>query len=125
MLHEPDHQPAFTRVQAGMPPQDCPLDAAITALAGKWKLSLLRTLFLAGPHRYNQLLKAVPGINPKELTRNLRELEYAGLVLRVSSDASAAYGLTELGLTLRPAFQALGEFGSRYRQSRQPPAKAG
>jgi len=125
MLNEPDHQPAFALVEPGMPPQDCPLDAAITALAGKWKLSLLRTLFLAGPHRYNQLLKAVPGINPKELTRNLRELEYAGLVLRVSADASAAYGLTELGLSLRAAFQALGEFGSRYHQSRQPVANAG
>lgn len=126
MLDELDREAALPPSLGFAPPPDCPLDAAIAALGGKWKLALLRALFVGGPQRYNQLLKAVPGINPKELTRNLRELESGGLVLRMSaSDATAAYGLTELGSSLRPTFQALGEFGSRYRQLRRGPARAG
>lgn len=115
----------LNRETAFAPPLDCPLDSAITALGGKWKLAVLRALFVGGAQRYNQLSRAVPGINPKELTRNLRELENGGLVLRATSDGAAIYKLTELGLGLRPTFQALGEFGSRYRQSRRSPVRAG
>ena len=117
MQLEFDHQSAMATAVPAL--DDCPLDSAIAVLGGKWKLALLRVLFLSGPQRYNQLLRAVDGINPKELTRNLRELEYAGLVQRASVAAIELYELTELGLELRPAFQALGTFGSRYRQSRR------
>ena len=123
MLHEPDRPTAFDEPGTFVPPQDCPLDAAIAALGGKWKLALLRVLFLGGPQRYNHLLRAVPGINPKELTRNLRELEYGGLVLRGSAEASAVYGLSELGNALQPTFEALGKFGAQYRQARRSAGK--
>jgi DNA-binding HxlR family transcriptional regulator len=56
----------------------CPLDRAIRVIGGKWKMLVLRSLFVVGPQRYNSFLRTVPGISPKELTRNLRELEHAG-----------------------------------------------
>jgi hypothetical protein len=46
------------------------------------KLLVLRSLFLGGAQRFNSLLHSVDGISAKELTRNLRELENAGIVER-------------------------------------------
>lgn len=46
----------------------CPVDTAIAVIAGKWKLHLLRALYLNGPLRYNALLQLVSPIAAKELT---------------------------------------------------------
>ena len=57
-----------------------------------------------------------PGISPKELTCNLRQLEQPGLVARTQCRSERpgfeAYALTELGRSLHPAFKALGAFGA-------------
>ena len=99
----------------------CPVDTAITVVAGKWKLHLLRALYLSGPSRYNALLQLASPIAAKELTRNLRELEYAGLVSRGQQPGmpDGLYSLTELGNSLEQTFRALGEFGTAYLQSRR------
>ncbi|HWE94093.1 MAG TPA: helix-turn-helix domain-containing protein [Tepidisphaeraceae bacterium] len=93
----------------------CSLDRAIRVIGGKWKMLILRSLFVVGAQRYNSFLRTVPGISPKELTRNLRELEHAGLVTRTKCENGPAdidvYALTELGSNLHPAFKALGSFG--------------
>lgn len=86
----------------------CPLDLAIRTIGGKWKLLILRALFLSGGLRYNGLLRAIPDISPKELTRNLRELEEADLVIAQRSDG---YLLSPLGLQLEPTLKQLGMFG--------------
>jgi DNA-binding HxlR family transcriptional regulator len=100
----------------------CPLDRAIRVIGGKWKMLVLRSLFVVGAQRYNSFLQTVPGISPKELTRNLRELEHAGLVARTKREGGRAvievYALTELGSGLHPAFKALGSFGDRLIQKR-------
>lgn len=93
----------------------CPLDRAIRVIGGKWKMLILRSLFVVGAQRYNSFLRTVPGISPKELTRNLGELEHAGLVTRTKCENGPAdidvYALTELGSNLHPAFKALSSFG--------------
>jgi DNA-binding HxlR family transcriptional regulator len=58
-----------------------------------------------GPQRYNELLKTVTGISQKELTRNLKELTSAGLVM-------GAYELTPLGKGLMPTFKKLLTWGT-------------
>src|SRR6266550_4089239 len=84
-----------------VPLPDCPVERAIHTIGGKWKMLVLRSLLLNGPQRYNQLLVSVAGISPKELTRNLRELTAAGLVVsRTIRDAP--YALTPLGAGLLP-----------------------
>ncbi|MET3900244.1 DNA-binding HxlR family transcriptional regulator [Devosia sp. UYZn731] len=104
--------------------QNCPVGTAITVLSGKWKLPILRPLYLHGPLRYGALLRHVDSIAPKELTRNLRELDYAGLLARAPAvdGKGDVYKLTELGAGLTATFRALGEFGTSYLQSRGPRA---
>jgi DNA-binding HxlR family transcriptional regulator len=90
----------------------CPVERAIQVIGGKWKLLLLRSLVLNGSQRYNELLASVTGISAKELTRNLRELEAAGLVVHAaSSDGPVKYALTAMGEGLMPTFQTLLTWG--------------
>ncbi len=88
----------------------CPVERAIHVIGGKWKLLLLRSLLLNGPQRYNDLLVSVRGISAKELTRNLRELTVAGLVIR-DTEEPVRYTLTRLGEGLMPTFTSLLTWG--------------
>ncbi len=90
----------------------CPLGLAINTIGGRWKLHILRELVLTGAQRYNSLLSSISGISAKELTRNLRELEVAGLLEQVEQDANKVYALTELGQEIEAPFRALGIFGA-------------
>lgn len=94
------------------PVPECPVEKAITIIGGKWKLLVLRSLLLNGPQRYNDLLRSVNRVSPKELTRNLRMLTDAGLVApRAGRDAP--YALTPLGAGLLPVFKRLLPWGRR------------
>jgi DNA-binding HxlR family transcriptional regulator len=96
------------------PVQQCPVEQAIRIIGGKWKLLVLRSLLLNGPQRYNELLKTVTPISPKELTRNLRELTNTNLVARDSGkDRTARYDLTKLGKGLMPTFKTLLIWGKK------------
>jgi DNA-binding HxlR family transcriptional regulator len=70
---------------------------------------VVRSLLLRGQQRYNELLLSVTGISPKELTRNLAQLESDGLINRARSKTvrTTHYALTELGKGLMPAFKKL------------------
>jgi DNA-binding HxlR family transcriptional regulator len=100
----------------------CPVESAIEVIAGRWKLLLLRSLFLDGRQRFNRLIHSVEGISAKELTRNLRELENAGLVERramlTDRDGAEAYVLSELGQSLLPVLREIGSFGERLKNMR-------
>jgi DNA-binding HxlR family transcriptional regulator len=87
----------------------CPVEQAIRIVGGKWKLLVVRALLLNGPRRYNELLAAITGISPKELTRNLRELAADGIVARDPSGAprTAPWSVTKRGQGLMPAFKRL------------------
>jgi DNA-binding HxlR family transcriptional regulator len=97
----------------------CPLGLAINTIGGRWKLHILRELVLSGGQRYNALLSRIEGISAKELTRNLRELENAGLITRVEFGASITYALTQLGLKIEAPFRALGVFGTALANERR------
>jgi len=70
----------------GPPPvYQCPVDAPIQILGGRWKLVLLFYL-LQEPHRNGELRRLVPTITQKMLTQQLRELETDGIVTRTVHD---------------------------------------
>lgn len=94
--------------------QQCPVEEAIKVIGGKWKLLILRSLLLDGPQRYNELLGTVTAISQKELTRNLRELAKAGLVVRgPGANRLSQYELTKQGKSLMPVFKKLLTWGQK------------
>jgi DNA-binding HxlR family transcriptional regulator len=99
----------------------CPVESAIEAIGGRWKLLVLRWLFLGGAQRFNHLLHSVEGISAKELTRNLRELEKAGIVEHRTTPVAGGpevYFLSELGITLMPVLREIGSFGERLKNNK-------
>jgi DNA-binding HxlR family transcriptional regulator len=106
--------PRLRRLRAHAAQVTCPVERAIQVIGGRWRMLVLRSLLLDGPQRYNDLLRAIAGISPKELTRNLRDLEGLGLVSRDRKDAARTrYTLTSVGAELGPAFESLIPFGER------------
>lgn len=82
----------------------CATAATVEVIGGKWKAILIYQL-LDGPLRFSELLKTSESISPRILTLQLRELEYDGLIQRVTYaevPPRVEYSLTPLGETLRP-----------------------
>ncbi len=87
----------------------CPVELVIELISGKWKLLILREL-MGGTKRFSQLQRSIPGITQKMLTKQLRELERAGLVSRKvypQVPPRVEYSLTELGKSLEEIFDSM------------------
>lgn len=94
----------------------CPVELVIDLISGKWKLLILREL-MSGTKRFSELQRAIPGITQKMLTKQLRELERAGLVSRKvypQVPPKVEYSLTELGKSLEEIFEAMHRWGEKY-----------
>jgi DNA-binding HxlR family transcriptional regulator len=94
----------------------CPVEAALDVIGGKWKPLILWAL---GDKvlRFNELQKALPGINTKMLTKQLRALEEDGVIDRYvypEVPPRVEYRITEFGRTLIPILEALCDWGADY-----------
>ena len=61
--------------------EKCPVETAIDALAGKWKILILWYL-RSETKRFNELQKLLPRTTQKMLIQKLRELEEDGIIQR-------------------------------------------
>ncbi len=98
-------------------PSRCQVNAALEAIVGKWKTSILLNLLFNGTMRFSELKAAIPGITQKMLTSSLRELEMQDLIQRVvypQVPPKVEYSLTEHGLTLVPILKQLHDWGSQH-----------
>lgn len=94
----------------------CPVEATLELIGGKWKGLVLYHL-LQGTMRFSELRRKVPAVTQRMLTRQLRELETAGLILRTvyaEVPPRVEYSLTSEGESLRPVIMALREWGRNY-----------
>src|SRR3712207_6985053 len=73
MIRRPPRSPLF--------PYTTLFRSTLDVIAGRWKVPILWHLF-AGTRRFSELRRALPGVTPKMLTQQLRELEQAGVVSR-------------------------------------------
>ena len=99
-----------------LPP--CPVATTVQLIGNKWKLLIMRNL-LAGPNRFGQLRKTIPGISQKVLTDNLRSMEEDGIVIRTvyaEVPPRVEYKLSALGDTMRPIISAMETWGLGYQE---------
>ena len=85
-------------------------------IGGKWKGVLLYRL-LEGTQRFSSLKRSLPAITQRMLTKQLRELEEAGLVSRLvyaEVPPRVEYSLSPLGRSLSPIIAALRSWGENY-----------
>jgi DNA-binding HxlR family transcriptional regulator len=97
-------------------PDDCGFAAALQAIGGKWKTSLLWPLHLR-PHRFAELRRLLPCISEKVLTQQLRQMEVHGLISRHDYDEvppRVEYSITPHGLSLNDAVTAISKWGKQH-----------
>ncbi|WP_300295468.1 helix-turn-helix domain-containing protein [Ferrovibrio sp.] len=92
--------------------------ATLDLIANKWAVPIILTLARSkgAPLRFSELSRAIPLITQKELTKQLRALETAGLVGRrvhAAVPPKVEYWLTDLGQSLRPVLDALGKWAAQ------------
>lgn len=94
----------------------CPVEAALERIGGKWKGIALYHL-LDGPLRYNELRRQAEKVAQRMLSKQLRELENDGLIVREIFPVvppHVEYNLTDEGRTLKPILLALRKWGESY-----------
>lgn len=94
----------------------CPVECALKAIGGRWKVLILRELFL-GTKRFGELHRALHGITQKMLTQQLRELEQDGIISRYvyqQVPPKVEYSLTDMGQTLKPILDSMHSWGLKY-----------
>jgi DNA-binding HxlR family transcriptional regulator len=95
--------------------QFCPVAMAAEILCTRWTVVLLREL-IAGSTRFNELRRGVPRMSPALLSQRLKDLEAAGIVVRIASPSergASEYQLTPAGRELGPIVEAFGIWGQR------------
>ncbi|HEX8375777.1 MAG TPA: helix-turn-helix domain-containing protein [Geminicoccaceae bacterium] len=91
----------------------CPVAATLDLIDGKWKGVILYHL-LRGSRRFGELRRELSTITPRMLTKQLRELEGAGLITRTVQPVvppRVDYALTPDGQSLREVVAALKVWG--------------
>lgn len=94
----------------------CPVESTLSFLDGKWKGVILYHLMMEGTLRFNELRRRLPSVTQRMLTKQLRELEDAGILSRTIFPVvppRVDYALTPAGLSLEPIIRALAAWGAK------------
>ncbi len=87
----------------------CPIDTFINVVKGKRKGTIILHLF-QGNKRYGELVKLLPDISERMLTKQLKELKTDGLINRTvfaEVPPKVEYSLTELGQKIHPFLKGM------------------
>lgn len=96
--------------------ETCPVETIVQQISGKYKMIILYRLGDLGTKRFGELCRLFPHASSRTLTRQLRELEEDGLIIRTVyavMPPKVEYRLSEKGETLFPVLQQLGEWQLR------------
>src|SRR5712692_2876038 len=86
-------------------------------LGRKWAFLVLADIGLRRVNRFSGLQRSNPNINPRILSRRLRELEEAGMIKRTGKGrvpGPVRWAMTEKGVDILPALIRLIAFGARW-----------
>lgn len=100
----------------------CPVYQSIQLLQEKWVLHIVRSL-LAGPHGFNELARAVGGVNTTTLSQRLDQLERLGLLSKTVESVMpprSRYQLTDAGLELQKVIEAIDGWARTHMPTPQP-----
>jgi DNA-binding HxlR family transcriptional regulator len=116
MLNAPQQRGKVMEIQGGYG-QFCPVSMAAEILCTRWTALVIREL-LCGTTRFNDLRRGVPRMSPALLSKRLKELEKAGIVLALrNAKGVVEYRLSPAGEDLRPLIMGMGFWGQRWVES--------
>ncbi len=88
-------------------------------IRGKWKVLIILAI-LEGNERFRDIMRAVPNITAKMLSKELKEMEMNKLITRNEySDFSVTvkYELTDYSKTLAPITHMMVDWGMKHREA--------
>lgn len=98
-------------------PAAVPIKPDLGVFGRKWALVILTDVGLRGVDRFSEILRTNPGLNPRVLSRRLRELEEVGMIRRLETrkpPRPVRWVTTEKGQDILPALVRLMVYGARW-----------
>jgi DNA-binding HxlR family transcriptional regulator len=95
-----------------------PVRDALDVINGKWKLPIIISVGV-GNDRFTDILESIPGLTPKAMAKELKELEQHKLIKRVITQdypVKIRYQWTPYADTLTPIIEALKHWGIKHRE---------
>lgn len=95
---------------------DCPVEATLALIGGKYKPLILWYL-IDGPLHYMDLQRMIPKATPKMLSQQLHGLEECGLIHREvvpQKPPRTLYSLTPFGRSIIPVLDAMCDWGADF-----------
>jgi DNA-binding HxlR family transcriptional regulator len=109
-------------LECGMPTDEhatCPVTDSIELLQEKWVLHIIRAL-LEGPRGFNELGRAVGGVNTTTLAARLERLEREGIVTKTIESTMpprTRYRLSPGGVALQDVIEAIDRWARTHLRS--------
>jgi DNA-binding HxlR family transcriptional regulator len=103
----------------------CPLqyvlhiNDTLNVISGKWKLPIIGSV-LFGKKRFTEIQRNIPKITPRMLSKELKELELNGMIVRKvydSTPVTVEYELSESGKSITDVLDKMIEWGIEHRMS--------
>lgn len=94
----------------------CPYATVQKVLVGKWSM-LIMHLLEDGPVRFNELQRRLPDMTHATLSKQLKQLEENGLIVRTEYNQippKVEYSLSNIGQKFGKALDSLKEWGQSY-----------
>lgn len=116
MLTKKEHQSCLASVK--------PVRDTLAVISGKWKLPIIISLSV-GNERFTDIQASIPGLTPKVLAKELKELEQHQLLRRVITadyPVKITYQLEPYADTLSPIIYAMKDWGETHQARITPPA---
>ena len=96
----------------------CGVAFCMSMIGGKWKPIILFRIS-KGVNRFNKLINEIEGINRQMLSKQLKEMERAGILERTmfpEIPPRVEYKLTTLGKTLLPIIKSMDKWGQKQQE---------
>ena len=95
-----------------------PVRDTLDVISGKWKLAIIISIGV-GNDRFTDIQESIPGITPKVLAKELKELEQHKLIKRIITEdypVKITYKHEPYAATLTPIIYALKDWGLTHRE---------
>ncbi|MFI3260361.1 MAG: helix-turn-helix domain-containing protein [bacterium] len=96
---------------------NCSMELTLDLIGGKWKPILIYHIGNKKTIRYGELKRLIPNISQRVLSRELKNLEIANIIVREEYKEKilrVEYSLTKSGSEVLPILTELTKWGNRY-----------
>lgn len=95
------------------------INDTMNVISGKWRLAIIASV-LFGKKRFTEIQRNIPKITPRMLSKELKELELNGMIVRNVYDSipvTVEYELSESGKSITEVMDKMIEWGIKHRIS--------